>query len=67
MSRTFSNILKCGCMIAENDTDGWEGLMPCYADYKEPKTKAEKKALALHNKCCKEYHEKINNLKQKKL
>jgi hypothetical protein len=58
MSRTFSTQLKCGCLIAENDTDGWEGLSPCYADYIEPKTKAEIKAYKLHNKCWKEYNKK---------
>ena len=54
-SRTFSIELKCGCLVAEKETDGWEGMIPCYAEYGDMTKEEDRKALELHNKCWKEY------------
>jgi len=55
MSRSFSVVLDCGCLIAENDTDGWSGICSCYAEYGDMSKKKDKDALKLHDKCMKEY------------
>lgn len=59
MSRTFSTRLKCGCLIAEMDTDGWEGLMTCGIDYytngEIALNKDLKKLKKLHDECWEKY------------
>jgi len=55
MSRTFSVKLACGCLCANMESDGWCGLMPCYAEEGDMANKKDRTALALHKKCMKEY------------
>jgi hypothetical protein len=59
MSRSFSNVLECGCLIAEMDTDGWEGLEPCgieyYTDGEIALDKKLKERKKLHDKCWEKY------------
>ena len=62
-SRIFSIELKCGCLVAEKETDGWEGMIPCYAEYGDMKKRKDREALELHDKCMKEYFEKKRCLK----
>jgi len=58
MSRTYSKELKCGCLIAEMDIDGWDGVLPCYAEYGDMSKPEDKKAFRLCKKCWKEYNKK---------
>jgi hypothetical protein len=65
MSRSFSTELECGCLIAEMDTDGWEGLSDCGIDYYtdgeiavDKKLKARKK---LHDECWEKYLKERKN------
>lgn len=63
MSRTFSTELECGCLIAETNTDGWEGLSECFADwYDEEDLKDEKnrKHKELHDRCWEKYRKESN-------
>lgn len=65
MNRTYSIKLKCGCMIAELDTDGWDGVMFCGAenftntDLRRPNRRIQ---FELHEDCWLEY---VNNRKNK--
>lgn len=58
MSRTFSIELECGCVIADMEQDGWEGIAGCCAEYGDMKKKKDRKHLELHEKCVKEYFKK---------
>lgn len=61
MSRTYSIELKCGCLIATIETDGWEGLEPCVIEYCTPGEIAVNKKLKeqkrLHDECWNKYIE----------
>ena len=66
MAMSYSIELACGCLIAEIETDGWEGCLDCGADYytdkdlKKPHLKEHKD---LHDKCWKEYIDDLDGQK----
>lgn len=67
MSRTYSHILKCGCIVAEMDTDGWEGLLPCSVEYytqHDLDDPVKEQKYLLHERCWRE-HERVYNEKRK--
>ena len=45
-------------MIATIETDGWEGVLPCYSEHGDMFKPEDKQVFELCKKCWKEYNKK---------
>lgn len=57
--RIYNIHLECGCLVCEDPEN--PGIIDCYAEWGDLKTKKGKAKLDLHNKCWEEYFLKRRN------